>query len=211
MNNQESLAFFQQLAYNANDIQCVKLANKSDFTDIDADFILNYADKNSEILDLGSGTGLIVNKIYDKIKRIDCVDAYKEFTKFIIKSPNVNVYNVLLKDFKPDKKYDMISIFGTMHFFNEREAQELYKYYFKYLKHDGKIIIKNQFGIEQDVTVEGYSQEQKTEYYAQYRQINKEVSILSNIGYKNIEVFDIYPPECNRWQNTHFYAIVGGV
>ena len=79
------------------------------------------------------------------------------------------------------------------------------------MKHDGKIIIKNQFGIEQDVTVEGYSQEQKTEYYAQYRQINKEVSILSNIGYKNIEVFDIYPPECNRWQNTHFYAIVGGV
>ena len=28
------------------------------------------------------------------------------------------------------------------------------------------------------------------------------------IGFKNIEKFDIYPPEANRWNNTHFYAII---
>ena len=29
-----------------------------------------------------------------------------------------------------------------------------------------------------------------------------------DIGYKNIEIVDIYPPEANRWDNTHFYSIV---
>ncbi len=39
--------------------------------------------------------------------------------------------------------------------------------------------------------------------------IEKEIELLKNIGFKNIETFDIYPPEANRWNNTHFYAIVG--
>ena len=208
MNNQECLNFFRTMAHETDDIQSVKLANNTDFTDIDAKFILNYANNNSQILDLGSGTGLIVNKIYDKIKSIDCVDAYSEFTKFIINAPNIRIYNELLKDFKPDKLYDLITTFGTMHYFNEEEARNLYKYYFQFLKKSGKIIIKNQFGLYEDITVESYSKEQQRYYYAQYRHIDKETHILKQIGYKIIDVVDIYPPEGNRWSNTHFYAIV---
>ena len=34
------------------DNKCVKLACNGDFTDIDAEFIMNYANKDSEILDI---------------------------------------------------------------------------------------------------------------------------------------------------------------
>lgn len=47
-----------------------------------------------------------------------------------------------------------------------------------------------------------------TTIFASYRHIDKETLLLENIGYKNIKVVDIYPPEANRWDNTHFYAIV---
>jgi hypothetical protein len=76
------------------------------------------------------------------------------------------------------------------------------------LKPSGKFIIKNQFSVTEDVNVSGFSSELQQEYHAQYRNIDKEIEILKKIGYKNVEVFDIYPPECNRWNNTHFYAIV---
>lgn len=72
----------------------------------------------------------------------------------------------------------------------------------------GKIIIKNQFGIDKDVTINKYSTEQKAHYYSQYRHIDKEIKILKTLGYKNPTKFDIYPSEGNRWNNTHFYAIV---
>ncbi|MCV3395191.1 class I SAM-dependent methyltransferase [Campylobacter lari] len=211
INNDNVLSFYANMAKTTNNAQSVKLANNTDYTDIDANFILKYSSKSSKILDLGSGTGLIVNKVYDKISHIDCVEFYKEFSKFIVKSPNINVYNQLLQDFCIEKKYDLITAFGVMHHFNEQEAIKLYKKYFSYLKKDGKMIIKNQFGLKEDVIVNGYSQEQNTNYYAHYRYIHKEINILKEIGFKDVEYYDIYPPECNRWENTHFYAIVASI
>jgi cyclopropane fatty-acyl-phospholipid synthase-like methyltransferase len=111
-------------------------------------------------------------------------------------------------DFSSNKQFDVITIFGVLHYFNEKEAMAIYQKYYPYLKKGGKMIVKNQFGVKEDVIVDGYSEEQQQNYFACYRYITKEQKILETIGYKNIEVVDIYPPECNRWENTHFYAIV---
>ena len=70
------------------------------------------------------------------------------------------------------------------------------------------IIIKNQFGVEETVEVAGYSEENKTNYYSQYRTIAKETEILEKVGFSNIKTYDIYPKKANRWDNTHFYALV---
>ena len=96
-----------------------------------------------------------------------------------------------------------------MHYVERSEAIKIYKKCYNFLKEHGKIIIKNQFGVNDDVLVAGYSEEQKTDYYAQYRHIDKEINLLKEIGFKNVEKIDIYPPEANRWNNTHFWAIVG--
>jgi 16S rRNA G527 N7-methylase RsmG len=209
MNNNNALQFFQNMSEKmGDDDKCVKLACNADCTDIDANFIMKYADKNSEILDIGTGTGLIINKMYDKVKSVECIEPFKEFTNHLIKSNNITVINKKIFDYKTDKKFDIVTIFGSMHYFNAQEAKEIYSIVKPLLKPDGKLIIKNQFGVYEDVVVSGYSEEQKADYFASYRHIDKEVALLESLGYKNTEVVDIYPPEANRWENTHFYAIV---
>jgi 16S rRNA A1518/A1519 N6-dimethyltransferase RsmA/KsgA/DIM1 with predicted DNA glycosylase/AP lyase activity len=209
MKNAEALTFFYNMSHSKDcNPQSVKLAHNTDYTDIDAEFVLQYADKNTSILDIGSGTGLIINKIYDKVKSIECVEPYAEFTKFIAKSDNITIINEDAFKYNTTKNFDLVSLFGFIQYMSEEEALFIYIKCYKWLKQNGKIIVKNQFAVAEDVNVSGYSEEQKTEYYAQYRNIDKEVNMLKQTGFKNPKVTDIYPPKANRWNNTHFYAIV---
>lgn len=207
MNNQNAIQFFQELAQTDIDISATKINKCNDFTSIDAEFILKYSNKNSKILDLATGTGLCLNKYYNKVGLIFAVEKFKKFSDFIVKSPNIKIFNDDIRTFQTDEKFDIILMFGLMHYFNKEEATEVYKKYKNFLTKDGKLLIKQQFGIKDDVTVDGYSKELKCNYYSQYRQIDKEIDLLKELNYKNIEFFDIYPQKANRWDNTHFYAI----
>ncbi len=208
MKNKNTLTFFQNMADNNPDEKSTKIIATNDFTDLDSKFILKYANKQSEILDLASGSGLIVNKIYKKVKHITAVEVFLQFSKFITKSKKVSIINEDITLFSTKKFFDLITMFGIVQYFNEKEIIKIYTQYRKNLKSNGKIIIKGQFGVKKDVIIEGFSQELKTDYYSEYRYINKEVDILDKIGFKKIKVVDIYPAKFNRWNNTHFYAIV---
>ena len=209
MNNNDALKFFENMSEKAStDPNCVKLAHNTDFTNIDAGFILKYANNETDILDIGTGTGLIVNKIYKKVKSIECIEPFKEFSKYIVKSPNIKIVNDCFFEYRTDKKFDMVTIFRSMHYFNRDESEKIYKIVYSLLNKNGQLIIKNQFGVNEDVTVSGYSKEQKTNYFAQYRYISNEADLLKQIGFLIEDIADIYPPEANRWDNTHFYGIV---
>lgn len=204
-----ALDFFAKMAKEESDNpNCLKMAKNSDFSDMDADFILKYATPDTSLLDVGSGTGLIVNKIFRNVREITAIEPFVDFSKFIIKDKNIVVINKTSSDYEIDRQYDIVTCFGFCQYLDEDEVRFFYKKIYNALKDNGKIIIKNQFGIKEDVTVKGFSTELKKNYYAQYRYINKEIDILNESGYKNMQFFDIYPPECNRWKNTHFYAIV---
>jgi predicted TPR repeat methyltransferase len=209
--NNNSLTFFASMAQNNPSEKSVKITANSDFSERDSNFILKFADSDSEILDLASGTGLIVNKISPHVKHINAVEAFSEFSKFIENTNQVTVVNQDISLFVTEKKFDLITMFGVAQYFNEDEILGIYKKYYSNLKENGKMLIKNQFGVNEDVLVSGYSEELKTDYYSQYRHIDKEVDILKKVGFKIVEVIDIYPPECNRWENTHFYAIVANL
>lgn len=86
MKNANSLAFFKNMAENNPDEKSVKITKVNDFSDLDAEFILKYADKNTRILDLASGSGLIINKMYDKVGHITAVEVFEQFSKFIKKN-----------------------------------------------------------------------------------------------------------------------------
>lgn len=206
--NKDALNYWDKMASNNPDEKTPKVTSCSDFTAYDAEFILKFTDKNSRILDLASGSGLIINKLYNDVAHITAVEFFKEFSKFIEKSDRISVVNEDIKQFETSEKFDLITLFGIVQYFNEEETAALYEKYFHNLNDSGKLIVKGQFGIEENVTVSGYSEELKTSYYSQYRHLNSEIALLSRIGYRNIQPFDIYPPECNRWKNTHFYAIV---
>ncbi len=211
MSNKLAKEYWEKKAGDNPTPTTIKVNAVNDFTQTDADFIMQFADSSSSILDLASGTGLTINKYYNKVKHIVAVELCKQFSDFIVKSPNVEIVNCDLTQFETVDKFDVINMFGIVSYFDEKEITKLYKKYKEYMKPNGILLIKNQFGVTEDVVVNGYSEELKTDYYSEYRHIDKEVEILKSIGYKNIRVIDIYPPEANRWSNTHFYAIVANL
>lgn len=210
MNNQDSIEFWKNIVSNPNlKSEDTKFGN--DNTSVyDCNFIFKYANKNSEILDLGTGGGMIVNKLYDKVKSIVCVELFEQLSQFIAKSQNISVVNKNLFDYQPEQneKFDLITAFGILCYFNEQEVMELYGKYAKYLKPDGKIIVKQQFGINETVTIQNFSKELGKPYFAQYRTIETEEKMLEQVGFKIIEIADIYPPEHNKWNNTHYFAMI---
>ena len=116
----------------------------------------------------------------------------------------------VLKDFDTNKKFDLVLLFGVMQFFNEQESKQIYTKCKKFLQKErgkSKLLIKQQFGLKEDVFVE-YSNELKQRYFSTYRHIDKEIELLKNAGFKTISKFDIYDKKANRWENTHFYALV---
>ncbi|KIP31853.1 methyltransferase [Francisella tularensis subsp. holarctica FSC022] len=183
--------------------------NKSkDFSQYDIFLVKKLADRSKNLLDLGSGTGLLINSIHNCFKKIVAVEKYKEFSDFIIRKPNIDIINEDITNFKTHEKFDIITIFGVMNFFNAQEAKYVYKKVLSMMHTNGVLIIKNQFGLNDNVVIDGYSEELKSNYYSEYRYIDGEINLLQKIGFNSIEKIDIYPKEYNRWSNTHFYALV---
>ncbi len=208
--NEKALGFFKELAKSPKQ-ESVKLAANTDYSDLDSKFILKYANQQSSLLDLGSGSGLIVNRLYPFVNSITCIECIEPFTQFIHKSKNITIEHCDLLKFESDRKFDIITAFGVMHYMNEQESIKIYSKYREFLKPNGKFIIKNQFGIKETINVSGYSEEQKRDYYSQYRYIEWEKQTLQDLDFQSIEICDYYPKEANRWENTHFYAIVACV
>ena len=205
--NQEVIKYYDKMAKKIK--RQDETRNKSkDFSKYDITLMKNISDIDKSLLDLGAGTGLLINNLINDFKKIVAIEKYPEFSKFIIKSPNLKVINTDLLELEIDDNFDYVSLFGVMNYFNREEASIIYKKAFSFLKNNGKLIVKHQMGIHKDVVINGFSEELQTDYYSEYRWIEKEIVLLKDIGFKAIEIIDIYPEEYNRWDNTHFYALV---
>ncbi|MBF7073116.1 class I SAM-dependent methyltransferase [Glaciecola sp. MH2013] len=211
MKNEDVIEYYDTMA--ANIKVATETRNKAkDFSKFDIAFMKERAGSNKKLLDLGSGTGLLVNELIDDFEHITAVERYANFSKFITKSPKVTVINADVLEFETEPhSADIVSLFGVMNYFNKEEATRVYKKAQAFIKPTGMLVIKNQLGVDEDVTVAGFSEEIGRNYYSNYRHIDSEVQLLASLGFKNIEVCDIYPAEYNRWENTHFYAITANV
>lgn len=179
-----------------------------DFSSFDINFVRPFAGAWKHLLDLGSGTGLLINPLVNEFGRITAVEKYPQFSRFISPVPHLELIEADLNEFETSGKFDLITIFGVMNFFNRTEALRIYKKAMRWLKSDGVLILKHQMGIQEDILVDGYSEELGTHYYSEYRWVRHEMDLLAEAGFCVEEPIDIYPPEFNRWTNTHFYALV---
>ena len=181
--------------------------NGLDATSLDAAYLQNYCTKNCCLLDLGSGTGLILQKIVNFVSEIDALEPVASLSSHIITHPNIKIISDNIFDYSPIKKYDLITMFGFMHYFESSEAANVYELCASWLKEDGTLIVKNQFGIGSEVIINGYSSSLGSDYFAHYRTIEAEKILLEDSGFQVLSVDDIYPKEFNKWSNTHYYAI----
>ncbi len=82
---------------------------------------------------------------------------------------------------------------------------------FFYSAGGGRLIVKNQFGLKSRVVVNRFSEELQRHYVSEYRTLDEEISLLKSVGFSEFEVVDIYEPYMNRFDYTHYYAIVATI
>ncbi len=179
-----------------------------DFSSFDIDFVRRFGGPDKTLLDLGSGTGLLLNALPSHFRHLVAVEKYPEFARFIQPASNVQLFIDDLLDFESTETFDVITLFGVMNFFNRQEALAIYAKVFRWLKPSGTLLIKHNMGTETDVTVDGFSEELQRHYFSNYRSVSHETELLTALGFHVHQTVDIYPPEFNRWNNTHFYALV---
>jgi len=205
LSNIYSNIFYKQLSETISNEDDLKFG--SDFSEIDAQFIISKVQNKGALLDIGSGTGLIVNRLVPHFKNIHCIEPFEEFSKYIKNSDNIKIHNISWFDFQAVHHFDAITVFGVAHYFNEREITMLYGNAYEYCSSGGLLIIKNQFAKMETKEIHG-SEQLGPNYYAQYRTVKSELNILEKCGFIVVGVFDIYKKNYNKWPDTHYKAIV---
>lgn len=181
---------------------------RPDTSDLEVEFICQYLNSTDEILDLGSGSGLITNKLIDKVTSVIAVEKFEGFTQFIKEDPKTLVINADILGFKIRKSFDAILCLGVAQYFKKMEAFQMYEDCFKMLKNGGVFIVRMHCGLEKDKVVNGFSEELQTDYFAEYRQVDKEIDLLKKAGFQSVEKFDILPDTLNVWDDTRHFIFV---
>lgn len=173
---------------------------------VDVEFIKSYLKKTDKIIDIGSGSGLVVNHLVDCVSNITAVETFVGLTTFI--DPNILVINAELIGFKIRKQFDVAISTGVSQYFNEKNINNIYSNIFDMLKENGILILRNHCGLTETVEINGFSEELQTDYFTEYRQIENEINLLKNIGFKSVDIFDSVSEDLNVWENTrHFYFV----
>ena len=174
---------------------------------IDRAFILEHAVHRSSLLDLGAGTGLILNGLVDAFDTVTAVEKFPEFSRFIEPRRHLDVVNADLLAFEPVRTYSTVTIFACLNYFNFFEASAIYRKAWAALAPGGTLIVKHQMGVKDTVLVNRISEELGQYYFSQYRSLADELTMLALTGFEDLRSFDIYPADHNLHTNTHYYAI----
>ncbi|KFL35896.1 class I SAM-dependent methyltransferase [Arenimonas donghaensis] len=207
MGNNNIRNYYDQLAERIESAEGTR--NKApDSSEFDAAYMREFAKPEGSLLELGAGTGLLLNRIMDGYRRVVAVELYPQFSRFITRANHVEVVTADLLTYDTEETFDVVALFGVMNFFSEGEATDLYRRVARWLKPGGKLVVKNQMGVAEDVMVDGISQELGTHYYSEYRTPGHEARLIEKGGLQVVRQDDIYPDRLNRWPNTRFIALL---
>ena len=105
--------------------------------------ILSKADKRANILEVGTGTGRLTFKLAKDFKHITAIDqeqSHVDYCKKISKSKNIEFIRATAKEFKTDKKFDVV-IFSWMGLHYQEDYREIVNNIKKYMNKDALIIV----------------------------------------------------------------------
>ncbi|MEM7573474.1 MAG: class I SAM-dependent methyltransferase [Bacteroidota bacterium] len=181
---------------------------RPDTSDLEIDFLKNYISAASSVLDLGAGSGLITNKLVPFVGEIIAVERYEGFSRFIVDDPKIMVINAQLEEFKVRRQFDLILLTGVAQCFKKEVMAGIYQNIGEMLGPNSYFISRMHCGLQEDVIVDGWSEELQTDYFAEYRQLDKEIELIKASGMSKVETFDFLPDTINVWENTrHFYFV----
>jgi len=206
MGSDKSKAYWENMANNIQNPGETTNKRSKEYLLNDIRFIKTYLEKDDVLLDVGAGSGLVVNELVDDVKEIIAVETFEGLTNFIHK--DIFVINAELPSFKVRKSFDKIIATGVLHFFPLKEAKRIYENIISMLSEGGTFVMRSHCGLTETVTVNGYSEELDSDYFSELRQIDDEVALLKSLGFKTVEVIDEVADELNVWPNSrHYYFI----
>lgn len=173
----------------------------------DYNFLKQFINSNSSILDLGCGTGILEEKLSATAKYILAIDKYKEFIDKAFKANNIEYLVKEITTIDIEKIFDLIIMFGVTLYLSDEELVLLLQKVKNLMDLDSTFVIKNQWGIEEEVIVNKYSEQLDSIYYAKYRKLQDIINLTNSLGF-SCNIHDIYPQNFNNWTNTHEYALV---
>ena len=92
--NGNALDFFHTLAKKDGiEPDVVKFSKSNNFSAFDMDFVKPYLGCSVDWLDVGAGTGLLINGLHQKVRSVVAIEPVEEFSNFIVKAENVSVIN----------------------------------------------------------------------------------------------------------------------
>lgn len=206
MSSTKSKDYWQKMSDSIQNAGETTNKRNKEYLQVDIDFVRRHLDKSDDILDVGSGSGLVVNEIVNDVNSIIAVETFEGLTKFI--HEDVLVINTPLTDFNIRKQFDKVVCTGVTHFFNKEDVTKIYKAMVKMLKPGGLLIMRSHCGLEETVVIDGKSEELNSEYFAEYRQLEIEKDLLKEVGFSSVEVFDEVSDSLNVWDNTRHYYFV---
>ena len=152
--------------FNVSDNYLASRYSINDRDDFDINLISNYINSNSKIIDLGCGTGVLEKKLHTQVKSILGVDKFQEFIDRAFKSNNIQYLVSSLTELSIDDKFDLILLFGVSMYLSDEEFDIVLDKIISLMHKESILIIKNQWGIKDDVIINKYSDNLKSMYYA---------------------------------------------
>ena len=174
----------------------------------DVEFVKKFIPQNGAVLDLGCGTGVMTLELK---KYASIVYAVDYIAAFLDKIPDQEGLIKRVSDAntfcEKENFFDVITIFGAIQYNVGKDLIMIYENCYKMLKKGGVLLVSGQLGVNNTVTINNYSHELKSNYYAEYRTVKQETDLLDSVGCST-RVEDILPEKFNRFENTKFHCLV---
>jgi hypothetical protein len=168
------------------------------------DFVRRHLPDNPRILDLGAGTCQVSAPLLDVAREITAVEKFGGFLDMVPEHPRLTKVCEDVTTFSAVERFDVILLFGIVTYLSAQEEVAVYERCAGMLGERGCCLVKNQCGVSTEVVVDAYSEELLADYHARYPAFEEQRRRLTD--HFDVRVVDVYPPELNRWNNTHVYG-----
>lgn len=213
MENDKVLDAFNQASQNYDNYRKNAIPYMDIFYNTAAELTTNY--QNPEVLDLGAGTGILTEKIYQKHpnSNITLIDISKQMLDKAQKKFTQNNFQFIEADYinyNYTQKYDVIVSSLSIHHLTDDEKKKLYKKVYDILEEDGifinadqvqgstpqteqKFKDKDKTHLEkQDIPLEEKKTLQERRKLDQPATLDDTIKWYKEIGYKNVDVYYKY-------------------
>jgi cyclopropane fatty-acyl-phospholipid synthase-like methyltransferase len=179
-----------------------------DALQFDLALALQYVQKDSFVLDLGCGSGALINSLVEHCSYVEGVDKVAGLMRHCRTDlpGKLKCVESDVMDYKSDRKFDIVLLFGVANFLTKEEQRSLYSRIGTFLKPNGAFIAKHACGVTEEVFVDTFSEVVGSRYNARYPNLSDEISCLEENF--DVKVHDVYPAYLNPWNDTHFYAFI---